>query len=948
VSTVGTAGTDTVPEHVDTERYRVLLDRLGAMSPKLASAFMEMAPAVAFRAGYGALGAWADMGERLATGGWTNLGLATRLFDKTPRLLELVGMDDLDLLARSVTALSSRAPEVAVTCLRDSEVILGSIEAVDRHAFLELLHHVVLRSWADADRCLEQMPALLVGIDPPVRTPMLELATAAVHAEGAGTFATVAVAAEALGALPIARQEELMAEAAELAASHPVVGLELLAGAPEALDRLEPDAARRWRDAGRELLDDDGGTDRARAWFRVESAQARDLLAALAGRVELTEVAPLLRLYAQALTGRELILQPIGVLAARGMGWSASSRATTDGTSVFLPASIDTFDAHDANLAAYKVHLTLQAARLTHGSFDFRLGLDGAHLPASVQDRPPASRTDPRWPAMHQLYARFEQRRLFAWLFALAEGTRIDAAAAREYPGICVALDRLRDRAATDRPDRSGFTARQAFTESLVFESLGHPSSAPVELPEPARELLGLLRLPGATVQDTAEVAAALYDQAVAIPNEAPRGRRADGTSREGAIQEGDPLPPDLHGEYRPETVQVLDLFDEVDEEDRVALTHEELVELLSEAVELQGDDGALGRAEVEALLEELERQAGTEAAQADDEPAAEDPDPQEPPETTSDEAAEVPEEITWYHYDEWDHRAHDYLRDHCRLAETAAPEGPPGAYEDSLAEHHRLVVQTRRRFEQLRPEAFRKINRLEDGSDIDLDEAIAFHADKLAGAGPLARFYTRRNKIVRDVAVALLIDQSASTREPAADGERRVIDVVRDATVLMVEAIEATGDTYGIYGFSGQGRLQVELHVVKELDQPLDDVVRRRVAGIEPLGATRMGPAIRHAVAKLDEVAAKVKLLILVSDGRPEDEDYGPERGGIDYPLHDTRRALLEAKRRRIEPFLITVDSTGADYLAQMCDDLGYEVVAEVEALPRRLARLYRHLTTE
>jgi nitric oxide reductase NorD protein len=108
------------------------------------------------------------------------------------------------------------------------------------------------------------------------------------------------------------------------------------------------------------------------------------------------------------------------------------------------------------------------------------------------------------------------------------------------------------------------------------------------------------------------------------------------------------------------------------------------------------------------------------------------------------------------------------------------------------------------------------------------------------------------------------------------------------------------------------------------------------------------MGPAIRHTVAKLDDVAAKVKLLILVSDGRPEDEDYGPERGSIDYPLHDTRKALLEARRRRIEPFLITVDSTGADYLAQMCDDLGYEVVADVESLPRRLTRLYRHLTTE
>jgi nitric oxide reductase activation protein len=407
-------------------------------------------------------------------------------------------------------------------------------------------------------------------------------------------------------------------------------------------------------------------------------------------------------------------------------------------------------------------------------------------------------------------------------------------------------------------------------------------------------------------------------------------------------------MQPDLHGDYRPETVQVLDLFDAAEEEERLTLTREELIELLSDAVEMEGD-GPLGRAEAEAMLDQLERDAEARREATEDETTPDDDEPvEEAQEPAGEDAGEEPEAVRWFHYDEWDHLAQDYLRDRCRLGERVAPDGPHGAYEDALAEHHRLVVQTRRRFEQLRPEAFRRINRLEDGSDIDLDEAIAFHADRLAGAGPLARFYTRRNKIVRDVAVALLIDQSASTREPAADDQRRVIDVVRDATVLMVEALDATGDTFAIYGFSGHGPDDVVLHVVKELEDPLDDDVRRRVAGIEPIGATRMGPAIRHTVTKLDAIAAKVKLLILVSDGRPEDEDYGPERGGIDYPLHDTKRALIEAKRHRIEPFLITVDSQGQDYLSQMCADLGYEVVADVESLPRRLPRLYRYLTAE
>ena len=105
------------------------------------------------------------------------------------------------------------------------------------------------------------------------------------------------------------------------------------------------------------------------------------------------------------------------------------------------------------------------------------------------------------------------------------------------------------------------------------------------------------------------------------------------------------------------------------------------------------------------------------------------------------------------------------------------------------------------------------------------------------------------------------------------------------------------------------------------------------------------MGPAIRHAVSKLDDHDAKVKILILVSDGRPQDEEYGRVQGDREYAIHDTKQALLEAKRRRITPFLITVDTTGSDYLRHICDDMGYEVVADIESLPRRLPKLYGHL---
>lgn len=987
-----------------TARCRVLSDHLAHTSPKLAAAFSDAAPSVAQRVGHEDLRRWAGMGARLGAGGWDNLGLAVRFFETSPALLDLIDLDGLEVLADTLAVLAANPSDLASVYLRDAGDAIGGLPDATRRAFVDLLGVVARRCRSDLDRCLEHTPAMLAPLDDQVRTPLVELARRCVQAEGPGSITLFHDAAETLVAMPQNRQRCLTQEAVALGTTNPGVALEMIRGAAEVLGRLEDDAALRWRCAGRELLTDPGGQERARSWFRLESAGARERLAELAGRVNLADTAPLLRLYAQALSGRELVVQPVGVLAGRGIGWSASGRACTDGTSVYLPGSIDTFDDHEANFAAFKVHTTLQATRLTHGSFDYVQGRDGTYLPATTpppdtpgtpgtpdtpgtpststtgpgppQDPNRPQHPDRRRPAMRLFFERFEDQRLIRWLFALAEGTRIAALASHEYPGIAPWLSRLQARAACDRPRLPRPTERQLFAESLVIASLGFADRCPAPLPSTALELIDLLVRPGATVQDAAEAASRLYGLAVMVPNVSPGAAEDRRAAHEDARTDGSEIPfdapeqPELHGDYKPETVQTMDLLDAPEDPERLALTRDELEDLLRENAELEVEGKPLTGAELEAMLDNFEREAeerarysapevdpgqvgneveseveGSEVeVEGSEVEVAEDPGPEDPGAEDPDAGAD----ISWFRYDEWDFRAHDYLNEHCRVGERPAAEGELGHHHQILAEHHRLVVQTRRRFEQLRPEAFRRINRLEDGSDIDLDEAIAFRVDRVAGTGSLPRFYTRRNKIVRDVAVALLIDQSASTREPAAQESKRVIDVVKDATVVMVEALEATGDAYAIYGFSGQGREDVEVHVVKDLDEALDDRVRQRIAGIEPLGATRMGPAIRHTVARLHAHPAKVKLLILVSDGRPEDEDYGPERGGIDYPLHDTKRALVEAKRRRIEPFLITVDSTGSDYLAQMCGDLGYEVVPDVQSLPGRLLRLYRYLTTE
>ena len=153
-------------------------------------------------------------------------------------------------------------------------------------------------------------------------------------------------------------------------------------------------------------------------------------------------------------------------------------------------------------------------------------------------------------------------------------------------------------------------------------------------------------------------------------------------------------------------------------------------------------------------------------------------------------------------------------------------------------------------------------------------------------------------------------------------------------------------GDTYGIYGFSGYGRDNVEFYVIKDIAERFGERIKRRLDKISPLHATRMGAAIRHAITKLAPHSATTKLLFLFSDGRPQDRGYSRPGAEQEYAVHDTHMALLEAKQQGITPFCLTVDKAGHDYLQAMCGDLGYEVLDEIALLPARLPMLYRALT--
>ena len=198
-------------------------------------------------------------------------------------------------------------------------------------------------------------------------------------------------------------------------------------------------------------------------------------------------------------------------------------------------------------------------------------------------------------------------------------------------------------------------------------------------------------------------------------------------------------------------------------------------------------------------------------------------------------------------------------------------------------------------------------------------------------------RMYTRMQREDRNIAVMFMVDMSGSTKGWINQAER-------EALVLLCESLEILGDRYAIYGFSGTTRKRCEIYHIKHIDEDYNDKVKARISGITAKDYTRMGFAIRHLSALLEEVEAKTKLLITLSDGKPEDYD-GQYRG--DYGIEDTRQALFEVRQKGIHPYCITIDKDAGDYLPHMYGAANYALIDDINKLPLKMSDIYRQLTT-
>ena len=458
---------------------------------------------------------------------------------------------------------------------------------------------------------------------------------------------------------------------------------------------------------------------------------------------------------------------------------------------------------------------------------------------------------------------------------------------------------------------------------------------------------------------------------------------QAQMSEQDGEQGEGDPYespePVEYRGDFKPEMVQLLTKLqmDQSQMGEAEPMTQEELEQLLQDSAELELD-AQEGDVRPEHGDVRPEHHEGSRRSPAVQRPPAAATVPSctmtmpaaswkpwnpRPSSTTNGTSAPTTTSLALVH----------------RQGEGSWTKATPTSTTTPFATTPRCWAHIKRQFELIMPETWRKTYRLIDGEDIDLNSALEAWADLRMNVPPDEKIYWRRNRVERDVPVVFLLDMSASTAEAIDEGRHSVDDRdapgrpggvhglaappsrglgaphlqahhrpgKRESCALLINALESIGDTYGIYGFSGYGRENVEFYVIKDIEEQFNDKIKRRIDKMTPLHATRMGSGHSPRHHQAGEPGRHHQ--DHVPDQRRPAPGPGYSREGVEkeYAVHDTHHGLAGGQTaRRSTPFCLTVDKAGHDYLKTMCGDLNYEVLDDIWALPERLPMLYRSLT--
>jgi nitric oxide reductase NorD protein len=904
------------------------------------------------------LRAWADaVSKSAAASSWRGELLASHIAETGAELIEIFDEGAIEAWSDLVSRVGSvgRSPHL-LAYPAHAKTLAGWMHA---RLLRRALSSLVV-SPQEAERVLYALAEAATSLSEPTFSALLDAIEAATPSQDlTAAIALVPAVAHELHVDDIAF---LMEVAARTTAALPSALPPFLRTMGRALEQGGRKGVETWVRVGLEIGERNASA--ACAHFRLETRTAHKVLSQHTAAVTYDEIEGLVQRYLRMMARR-----PVRTASGSGI-WLRPPLAASDEPLVRLPERVDLFPTVEENHAFYVLSATHAAGRWEYGTFEFRRArYEELGLPADGLDDPTGG------DGIVEFLEAFPNPLLAVGLFTMLDGIRIDSRLLADFPGLHSAWDHLSPAYVSRASEAAAERLPEELIEALFLVSVGHvaPGALPPRLARSAGTLRAVqeqLSRDSADVYDSARLTASLY-WTLAAATAAYAGE--EGEDLAGLIELGgataiDPLEHLDAGAAQPmpkgadstnvsgpqdPAVQDLTLAVSAEEEDTssggMPLTPEEIRELIEHGVDLRvsslhGDQTPSLGLYITTLLGKL---AGDDAdelrrALASDDPGA----------VRAWLASQRGNRA--FFYDEWDYRISDYRRRWCRLTEHEIAGDGGAFFHRIVAKSRDLLDSVRREFRMMRPEQFRKVRGMQHGDDFDLNALVDAQADRRRKKMPSERLYVARLREERDVATLFLLDMSASTDEPLpvssgadeSEPARRVIDVTKETLVVMASVLDDIGDAYAIYGFSGHGRANVEFYRTKSFSERLSSEVKSRLGGIEPKRSTRMGAALRHAAGKMARVSAKARHLILLSDGFPQDYDYGDDRTSNVYGLRDTTAALQELESQGVHTFCITVDPAGHDYLREMCSGTRYAVIEDVEDLPLELPRIYRTVT--
>jgi hypothetical protein len=789
------------------------------------------------------------------------------------------------------------------------------------------------------------------------------------------------------GSIKTAAVARVIALAGEIAAADAESALAAFRSSASALRVVSLDQYEQWIRTGLEQMRDES-TKARRSYFALETRQSNDQLQQTRTGLQLETVSHVLRLYIEALTGREIEIAP-------QTSMPQESRIG-DGKTIYLPNAIAEFDTEEMDFRLYKVLAAHGAGQIEFETFakdtvelkaafadlanlysataeqadafslagyieDVRKGeraLSDEELRAEIKRRRRSLPKDSDYKAVLNI---FPEPRLARKIFSTMENARIDGLLRYTYRGLRKDLDLMQELLRKNRPFIFDVPFHQVPFELLFQITLcgGATDDARKFYSQIVSEIETVIEKHVVFNRRDAETPSEKIDsEELRIDNDMQDLEISDfksqiSNSSASRRLGGEILPTVADSLFA--TSRVYNLFQNI--------TPDQTQELESDGEDQKGESVYDDKQSEEGVTEDQVKREERPKTMQDLRDLFNawnaDEDDGEPDDLQGSEAwsqNEMPEQALEagdeaFAYDEWDRELNDYRVGWSRVIEKKVKTGDRNFVELARSRYRGVISSIRHQFQLMKPENLTKINRELDGEDYDLNALVDFVIDKRADGRQCENIYTKRLRKQRDVAVSLLLDQSSSTArtitrnplQPYTYPGRRIIEIEKEGLVLMSEALEAVGDVYSINGFTSEGRRNVKFYVVKDFDEKYSDEIEKRIGGITFQNNTRLGAAIRHAAAKLLRQESRTKLLIILTDGRPYDHDYGDAR----YAREDVREALIEAKTNGITPFCITIDRESEAELRDLYGDVGYTIIDDVLSLPERMPNIYRRLTT-